>query len=33
MKVIKEKNYLVKECYFGPFEKEIILPKEVDTFK
>ncbi|HOI60239.1 MAG TPA: Hsp20/alpha crystallin family protein [Candidatus Pacearchaeota archaeon] len=27
----KEKNYFVKECYFGPFEKEIILPKEVDT--
>lgn len=29
--VDKEKNYFVKECYFGPFEKEIILPKEVDT--
>lgn len=27
----KEKNYFVKECFFGPFEKEIILPKEVDT--
>lgn len=27
----KDKNYFVKECYFGPFEKEIILPKEVDT--
>lgn len=27
----KEKNYFVKECYFGPFEKEIILPKEVNT--
>ncbi len=27
----KEKNYFVKECYFGPFEKEIILPKEVET--
>ncbi len=27
----KGKNYFVKECYFGPFEKEIILPKEVET--
>jgi len=27
----KDKNYFVKECYFGSFEKEIILPKEVDT--
>lgn len=27
----KEKNYFIKECFFGPFEKEIILPKEVDT--
>ena len=27
----KDKKYFVKECYFGPFEKEIILPKEVDT--
>ena len=27
----KEKNYFVRECFFGPFEKEIILPKEVDT--
>ena len=26
-----EKNYFVRECFFGPFEKEIILPKEVDT--
>jgi len=26
----ENKTYFVKECYFGPFEKEIILPKEVD---
>ena len=26
----EDKNYFMKECYFGPFEKEIILPKEVD---
>lgn len=27
----EERNYFTKECYFGPFLKEIILPKEVDT--
>lgn len=27
----EERNYFTKECYFGPFSKEIILPKEVDT--
>lgn len=27
----KERNYFIKECYFGHFEKEVILPKEVDT--
>lgn len=26
----KDRNYFVKECYFGPFEKEIILPEEVE---
>lgn len=26
-----KRNYFIKECYFGPFEKEIILPKEVET--
>jgi HSP20 family protein len=26
----ENKNYFIKECYFGPFEKEVILPKEVD---
>jgi HSP20 family protein len=26
-----KRNYFIQECYFGPFEKEIILPKEVET--
>ncbi|HNP79764.1 MAG TPA: Hsp20/alpha crystallin family protein [Candidatus Pacearchaeota archaeon] len=26
-----EKNYFTQECYFGPFSREIILPREVDT--
>lgn len=25
------KNYFTQECYFGPFSREIILPREVDT--
>lgn len=29
----KKKNYFVRDCYFGPFSKEIILPREVDTSK
>jgi len=27
---IEEKKYLIKECYWGPFSREIILPVEVD---
>lgn len=27
----KEKRYFLKECYWGPFSKEIILPREIDT--
>lgn len=27
---IEEEKYLIKECYFGPFSREIILPVEVD---
>lgn len=26
----KEKEYLLKECYFGPFSKEISLPEPID---
>lgn len=26
-----DKNYFTQECYFGPFSREIILPREVDT--
>jgi len=29
----KEKRYFLKECYWGPFSKEIILPREIDTSK
>lgn len=29
----KNKNYFVRECYFGPFSREIILPREIDTSK
>lgn len=25
-----EKNYFIKECYWGPFSRQIILPEEVD---
>ena len=24
-------NYFIKECYWGRFSKEIILPREIDT--
>ncbi len=27
----KERSYFLKECYWGPFSKEIILPREIDT--
>jgi HSP20 family protein len=26
-----DKKYFTQECYFGPFSREIILPKEIDT--
>jgi len=26
-------NYFLEECYWGPFSREIILPKEVDSSK
>ena len=26
----KEKNYFYKECYWGPFSRQIILPEDVD---
>lgn len=29
----KEKNYFYKECYWGAFSREIILPAEVDAGK
>jgi HSP20 family protein len=29
----KNKKYFVQECYFGPFSREIILPREIDTSK
>lgn len=29
----KSKKYFVQECYFGPFSREIILPREIDTSK
>ncbi len=29
-KNIKEKDFLVKECYFGPFSRSILLPREAD---
>lgn len=25
-----KKNYFVEECYFGPFSREVILPREID---
>ncbi|MDX9970781.1 MAG: Hsp20/alpha crystallin family protein [Candidatus Gracilibacteria bacterium] len=27
---VKDKDFLVKECYFGPFSRAIILPREAD---
>ncbi len=27
---VKENDFLVKECYFGPFSRAIILPREAD---
>lgn len=27
----EEKTYFTQECYFGPFSREIILPREIDT--
>lgn len=27
----KDSRYFLKECYWGPFSKEIILPREIDT--
>jgi HSP20 family protein len=27
----KDKRYFLQECYWGPFSKEIILPREIDT--
>ena len=27
----KDQRYFLKECYWGPFIKEIILPREIDT--
>lgn len=29
----KDKRYFLKECYWGSFSKEIILPREIDTGK
>jgi HSP20 family protein len=29
----KAKKYFIRECYFGPFSREIILPREIDTSK
>lgn len=26
----KDKKYLLRECYFGPFSKEISLPESID---
>ena len=27
----RDQRYFLKECYWGPFSKEIILPCEIDT--
>lgn len=27
---INEKDFLMKECYFGPFSRSILLPREAD---
>jgi len=29
----KNKKYFIRECYFGAFSREIILPREIDTSK
>jgi HSP20 family protein len=29
----KDKNYLLKECFWGPFSRKIILPEEADISK
>ncbi|MDD5568935.1 MAG: Hsp20/alpha crystallin family protein [Candidatus Pacebacteria bacterium] len=26
-----KKSYFTQECYFGPFSREIIIPREIDT--
>jgi len=31
--IVDEKSYLTKECYFGPFERSIVLPKNADSKK
>lgn len=28
-----EKEYLIKECYFGPFSRELVLSEEIDAEK
>lgn len=28
-----KKNYFFQECYWGPFSRQIILPKEIDSAK
>lgn len=30
-KTKEEGEYLIKECYFGPFSRELVLPEEVDS--
>ena len=30
---VEEKNYFLKECYWGSFSRKIILPEEVDFSK
>ncbi|MFA5178594.1 MAG: Hsp20/alpha crystallin family protein [Candidatus Paceibacterota bacterium] len=27
----EDKNYFTRECYFGPFYREIIIPREIDA--
>jgi len=31
--IVREEDYLYKECYWGPFSRSIILPSEVDNKK
>jgi HSP20 family protein len=31
--IVKEEDYLYRECYWGPFSRSIILPSEVDDKK